>query len=162
MGARDRGCASRARSSYARAVRLAALAVLVALAGCRRVTSETAALADASGVAPDTSASTTHDARGPRGPSAATSGSSVPHPGAVDDACTAHADCVAVELFVDGDLRCCVSCGATAAASKRWADRFGAFCAGARAMADCPIEECHAARLDARCVAGRCMLVPRP
>ncbi len=133
--------------------------MLFALAACRRAAPEPdgdGAIADAAPLAPATSTSVAPATPSPT-PSA-TAGS----PGAVDETCEAHDDCVALTLFLEGDLRCCLSCGATAAVAKRWADRFGAWCAATRAMSDCPIADCDAKSLDARCVGRRCVLVARP
>ncbi|MBI2390141.1 MAG: hypothetical protein HYV09_11185 [Deltaproteobacteria bacterium] len=81
---------------------------------------------------------------------------------ALDDRCGKHDDCVTVDVYVDGPLRCCVACGSQAAASKASAEAFVAACAKAKPMRDCPILDCAAPPLDARCVGGRCMLAPRP
>ena len=80
----------------------------------------------------------------------------------LDDACKAHVDCVGVDLYVDGPLRCCVACGSQAAASKTSADRFIAACAKERATRECPVYDCDAEVLDPRCVGGHCQLAPRP
>lgn len=81
---------------------------------------------------------------------------------ALDDRCQRHDDCVKVDLYVDGPLRCCLACGTQAAASKSAGDAFIAACAKDTEMRECPIYDCKAPLMDAVCVAGHCMLRPRP
>lgn len=90
---------------------------------------------------------------------AAPTGSAV-EPPPFDDACTTHADCVALDHFVDPDWRCCLGCGGTVAASQAWAKVFLAYCADTRAMRDCPVPQCDAGTAAARCLAGHCALIP--
>lgn len=80
----------------------------------------------------------------------------------LSDACDKHEDCVAIELFVEGPLRCCIACGAQAAASKESGDAFIAMCAHERATRECPVYNCKAEVLDPKCVGGHCQLAPRP
>lgn len=82
-------------------------------------------------------------------------------PIALEDRCKRHDDCVAVNLYPDGDLRCCLACVPQRAANKTSADAFIAMCARERAMRECPVYDCVAPLLDPRCVAGKCMLAPR-
>lgn len=126
-----------------------ATASLLLMVACRR---EPVAAADAS-----PPVATSHRDADPM-PSA----SQAPGQVALDDRCVAHADCVTLDLYVDGPLRCCVACGAQAAASKTSADAFVAACAREKAMRDCPIYDCRAPAMHARCVGGRCMLAPLP
>lgn len=88
--------------------------------------------------------------------------STKPRPASLEEACKRHDDCVALELFVDGPLRCCISCGARAAANRASASAFIAACADERPTRDCPVDTCDAEVLDARCVGGHCQLAPRP
>jgi hypothetical protein len=80
----------------------------------------------------------------------------------LDDACKKHDDCAAIELFVDGPLRCCIACGAQASANKESADAFIAMCAHDRETRECPVYNCKAEVLDPKCVGGHCQLAPRP
>lgn len=80
----------------------------------------------------------------------------------LSDVCKRHDDCVKVDLYVDGPLRCCLACGAQAAASKTAADAFLAACTHGTEMRECPIYDCKAEPMDALCVGGHCMLRPRP
>lgn len=80
----------------------------------------------------------------------------------LEDACRRHDDCAAIDLFVDGPLRCCIACGAQAAANKATSQHFIAACSDERSTRECPVYECAAPVLDARCVGGHCLLSPRP
>jgi hypothetical protein len=100
------------------------------------------------------------DAAGAPAPSVSLAPS--PHTVALDDTCKRHDDCVPVDLFIDGPLRCCIACGARAAANKSSADAFIAACAKERATRECPVYPCDAEVLDVRCVARHCQLAPRP
>lgn len=82
-------------------------------------------------------------------------------PVTLDDRCKRHDDCVAIGLYPDGDLRCCLACIPQRAANKTSADAFIAMCARERAMRECPVYDCAAPTLDPRCVGGHCMLAPR-
>lgn len=135
------------------------MVVLLALAlvsGCRRHRARghaTRAPAAAEAGTPDTATD------GPGSPDGAGDGAL---DGPLDDRCKRHDDCVKVDLYVDGPLRCCLACGSQAAASKAAADAFIAVCAAGKEMRECPIYDCVAPPSDAVCVAGRCMLRPRP
>ena len=83
-------------------------------------------------------------------------------PSSLSDLCKRHDDCVKVDLYVEGPLRCCLACGAQAAASKLAADAFLAACTQETEMRECPIYDCKAVPMDAVCVGGHCMLRPRP
>lgn len=80
----------------------------------------------------------------------------------LEDECKHHDHCVTVGLFVDGPLRCCIACGPQAAANKSSAAQFIAACAKERATRECPVYDCAASAIDARCVGGHCLLAPRP
>jgi len=80
---------------------------------------------------------------------------------ALEDRCKRHDDCVALNLYPDGDLRCCLACVPQRAANKTSADAFIAMCARERAMRECPVYDCVAPPLDPKCVGGKCMLAPR-
>jgi len=82
-------------------------------------------------------------------------------PVTLDERCKRHDDCVVIGLYPDGDLRCCLACIPQRAANKTSADAFIAMCARERAMRECPVYDCVAPTLDARCVGGKCMLAPR-
>lgn len=79
----------------------------------------------------------------------------------LDERCKHHEDCVAVNLYPDGELRCCLACIPQRAANKQSADLFIAQCARERAMRECPVYDCVAPELDPRCVGGKCLLAPR-
>ena len=81
---------------------------------------------------------------------------------ALEDTCIRHEDCVVVDLFVDGPLRCCIACGGQAAANKKTAQSFIAACSEERKARECPVYECAAPIVDARCVGRHCQLAPRP
>jgi len=134
-------------SHYARRVRFATLALLllVLAPGCRRHRGRAHVQRVVVGDAGDA---------GDAAVEAATA--------ALEDRCKRHDDCVKVELYVDGPLRCCLACGAQAALAKSSADAFIAACAQGTEMRECPIYDCKAPAMDALCVAGHCMLRPRP
>ena len=111
------------------------------------------------GLAPSASLVVTASVPASAAPSPAPTGS-VPEPPPFDDACTTHADCVALDHFVDPDWRCCLGCGGTVASSLSWAKVFLAYCADTKLMRDCPVPQCDAGTAAARCIAGRCALLP--
>ena len=99
-------------------------------------------------------------------PEAAITEQSTPHvvtavdPPPLDDQCTKHEDCVALDHFVDTDWRCCLGCGGTVASSASWAKVFLEYCAATKAMRECPVPQCDAGTGSAKCIGGRCALIP--
>ncbi len=126
------------------------------VAGCK---SQAPGAVVEAGPTPSVSASLASTVVGPTSTSPPTVGSA-PEPPPFDDACTTHADCVALDHFVDPDWRCCLGCGGTIASSQAWAKVFLAYCADTRAMRDCPVPQCDAGTAAARCIAGHCALLP--
>jgi hypothetical protein len=129
-------------------VRIVLAVIAIASLACSR---DRAQLADAASI-PDANTVATS--------SAPQEASSAPRDVVLDETCRHHDDCVAVLVYPDGDLRCCLACGAQRAANKTSADAFVAMCAHEREMKDCPVYDCQVPMLDARCVAKQCVLVP--
>ena len=145
MGATAERCAR-----YAGRVRWIAIALALVACSRERVTSNAP---DASDVA-DT---VTVDTSPPVDTATSFDAQSV----TLEDRCKRHDDCVAIGLYPDGDLRCCLACIPQRAANKTSADAFIAMCAHERAMRECPVYDCTAPTLDPRCVGGHCLLAPR-
>jgi len=123
----------------------------VAIVACSR---ERAVIPDASIVTPDTNMVEAAIDTAPVPPIDAA-------PIKLEDRCKHHDDCVAIGLYPDGELRCCLACIPQRAANKTSADAFIAMCARERAMRECPVYDGVAPELDPKCVGRRCVLAPR-
>lgn len=81
---------------------------------------------------------------------------------ALDDRCTADADCGVVDLLLSGPYVCCMGCGfeSTTAGNRDWVQRIRAACAVVKRadgpLPGCPPLACPAGPSRATCVQGRC------